>query len=159
MQKNKSWVWVILVGFAIIGLFVWARMSNPNQALVASWNESGISCLVNGHQNLAQHIHPVLHITVDGTPEHLPANVGIVKTCLAEVHTHDETDVIHIETLLPNKHFMLKDFFFVLEKSLEREGYSLAMMVDGKPSTELGEHILADKEVIELRYISSGSGN
>jgi hypothetical protein len=56
------------------------------------------------------HVHAHLAIVSDGQWLALPANVGILSQCNYEMHTHDSTGIIHIET--PNvKTFTLGQFF------------------------------------------------
>ena len=56
------------------------------------------------------HVHAHLAIIKDGQWLALPANVGILSQCNYEMHTHDQTGIIHIET--PTlKTFTLGQFF------------------------------------------------
>jgi hypothetical protein len=56
------------------------------------------------------HVHAHLAIIKDGQWLAMPANVGILSQCNYEMHTHDQTGIIHIET--PTlKTFTLGQFF------------------------------------------------
>jgi len=56
------------------------------------------------------HVHAHLAIIKDGQWLALPANVGILSQCNYEMHTHDQTGIIHMET--PTfKTFTLGQFF------------------------------------------------
>jgi hypothetical protein len=48
----------------------------------------------------ALHIHEHLSITVDGTPEQVPALLGIDEAAqrISPIHTHDTTGIIHVES-------------------------------------------------------------
>ncbi len=139
----------------LIILFAWPRLSNSNKEereKIARWESIGVECLTNGHNNPAQHIHPQLQILVDGQKRIIPKDIGVVKSCMAEVHTHDDTGEIHIESIYAGKQFTLQQFMDVWEENLETEGYTLEMIVDGLPSTELGNLILTDKQQVILNY-------
>ncbi|WP_204117407.1 hypothetical protein [Paraburkholderia sp. C35] len=63
------------------------------------------------------HVHAHLAIVSDGQWLALPANVGILSQCNYEMHTHDSTGIIHIET--PNvKTFTLGQFFDIWGQTL-----------------------------------------
>ena len=152
MSKNKSAVVIVIVVIIVLViLFAWPRFSDPTRAQVKAWEEADVNCLPS-HQNASLHIHPVLQILVDGTPETIPANVGIVRSCMAEVHTHDATGTIHVESILAGKEFTLNQLFTVWDKTLERPGFALEMTVDDTPSEELGNLILRDRQQIILKY-------
>ncbi len=135
----------------LIALFAWPKINNPNKGLLARLESAGLGCL-NGHSNALQHFHPRLIITIDGSAEAIPANFGISSGCMGEIHTHDATGTLHVETLFADKAVYLKDFFTVWDKTIERDGYAVSMTVDGKPSYELGNLLLKDKQQIVLEY-------
>ncbi len=152
MKQNRR---AFIVGGLIIAilaiLFAWPRGNDSDKGFLAQLKSAGIECL-SSHSNVLQHFHPQLSITVDGASELIPANVGIVGNCMSEIHTHDATGIVHVETLSAHKTVYLKDFFIVWGKTIEREGYSVAMMVEGQPSGELGNLLLKDKQQILLEY-------
>lgn len=141
---------LVLVGLALIisGSFQKKAATPPGLA----YRDSGILCLPNGHTNLAQHIHQMFSVVVDGVAEVIPANLGIEGTCMAEVHTHDTTGKIHVETVDPNTNHTLADFFRVWNQPIERPGYSLVATINGKAVPDPGSHILADDDVISFSY-------
>ena len=153
MSKNK--VRTLTVGIVIvilIALFMLPRWSDKTRAQVAVWDDAGVGCLPS-HQNANLHIHPLLTITVDERSEGIPANVGIVRSCMAETHTHDAGGTVHIESVVAGKTFTLGQFFTIWGKSLEREGYDLMMAVDGVPSAEFGNAVMKDGQTMELAYV------
>ena len=133
-------------------LFALPNLNNPDKKTILAWNSQGVECL-DAHANATLHFHPALRIFVDGVEEIISANVGSVNRCMSEVHTHDATGTIHIESINDFKPFHLKDFFVVYEQPIEREGYMLKMMVDGKDSLEFGSLLLRDKQKIVLEYV------
>ncbi|HYD93408.1 MAG TPA: hypothetical protein VEB18_03090 [Candidatus Paceibacterota bacterium] len=143
----------LIIGGAIViiaGLLILGRFTSKEAA--GNWGNTDIQCLAQGHQNLAQHIHPNLFITVDGQPEPLPLNLGINESCMAEVHTHEEENRIHIESVTP-KTFTLNDFFSVWGKGIEREGYTLNVLSDGDTVEDPANLELRDGQRIELNYL------
>jgi hypothetical protein len=153
MNKNKSgWVIGAIVVVLLIALFILSRFTNPKSVLAKQWNEAGIECINEATARLQTHIHPLLRISVDGVNELVPAELGIIPNCTAELHTHDGNGTIHLESTRPNASFMLKDFFTVWGKTIDREGYDLMMIVDGTPNMELGELVMKDHQEIQLSY-------
>ncbi|TXC84822.1 hypothetical protein FRZ40_20315 [Paraburkholderia azotifigens] len=65
------------------------------------------------------HVHAHLAIINNGQWLALPKNVGILSQCNYEMHTHDQTGIIHIET--PSvKNFTLGQFFDIWGQTLSR---------------------------------------
>lgn len=144
-------------GLAVLTLAVVLAVfgtKSAQQNTVVSETGTAIPCLPNGHQQVAQHIHPHLSIIVDGEPETIPANLGIEGACMREVHTHDETGAIHIETALPNKSYALSDFFAIWGQDLEREGYDMIVTQDGEVVESPAGLVLVDHAEIVMEYTS-----
>ncbi|HEU5156469.1 MAG TPA: hypothetical protein VFU43_05690 [Streptosporangiaceae bacterium] len=61
----------------------------------------------------ALHIHAHLDVFVNGKEVPVPANLGISRSGneLAELHTHDDTGVLHIESPSKDKRFTLGEVF------------------------------------------------
>jgi hypothetical protein len=61
---------------------------------------------------LAEHIHPLLTINIDGQNVPIPAGIGIGPDGNLPIHTHDSSGIIHVESTkkLP---FRLQDFFTI----------------------------------------------
>ncbi len=155
MKDLKPILPVLGVVAIIIALFVWGVMSQKNPPVVYVPG-TDVACLPHGHQNLASHIHPVMTITVDGVAETLPANIGITNDCMAEVHTHDATGTIHVETITKDRLevLTLADFFAVWGKPLVREGYTVTLMVDGATIIDPEMIRFKDGQKISLSYVS-----
>lgn len=148
---------VVFGGVAVVLgglLFMTGSMSSSESlTLVPGTN---VACLPNGHQALAVHIHPTLTVTVDGVPETIPANIGVSSTCMAELHTHDATGVIHVETARAERLGALSfaDFFAVWGMPVEREGYTLSISVNGTSVSSVDEVPLVDGARVEFSYTS-----
>lgn len=142
----------LLVSVGLISLFIWGNKSRE-QSLVM-YQDTDVACLTFGHTNLAEHIHPILQITVDGQMEEIPANIGITEDCMAEVHTHDKTGTLHLESFLPGRisEFDLTDFYAVWGQDIEREGYNYEILVDGQKVDGPEDVVFIDQSLIELKY-------
>jgi hypothetical protein len=90
-----------------------AWVAPPNRATV-----SGVGCLAN--ENF--HQHSLVSIYRDGVRLGLPDNIGRGGCASAyELHTHDTTGVVHIETDVPKK-FTLGQFFALWKQPLGANG-------------------------------------
>ncbi|MEM5438805.1 hypothetical protein [Paraburkholderia diazotrophica] len=90
----------------LIGAPNWPSGSTPTGGTGSPVD--GIVCGVGMSE--AYHVHAHLAIVRDGQGLALPAQIGIPSPCNYEMHTHDSTGIIHIET--PNvKSFTLGQFF------------------------------------------------
>lgn len=78
---------------------------------------SGIGCL----NTIRYHVHALLSIYKDGMRQGLPDNVGRGTACTYELHTHDVTGVLHIESDVPRQ-FTLGQFFALWRQPLAAAG-------------------------------------
>jgi len=154
-MQVKGTVVTIIITVMIIGLLVWGA-SLRGDASMRMFPGTSVACLPNGHQQLAIHIHPRLSITVDGEAEVIPANVGIVGNCMSEIHTHDTSGELHVETATMERFEIIqfKHFFDVWGQDVEREGYDLQILVNGEPVDSVDDVPLRDRDVIEMIYTS-----
>lgn len=150
MKTNTKIVIAVIVVLIVVLLF-WGK-KNQN-ASISFWNETGIECLTNGHVNLGQHIHPTIKIFIDEAEVPVPANIGVTSTCMAEVHTHDEAGVIHIESVDAGKGFGIQDFFTVWGEDFEKEGYERVVTVNGE-EVDPWEYRMKDLDEIVVSYIT-----
>lgn len=140
---------------AAIGLLWWGGSASQSEA--GTWQGTDVACLPGGHANAAMHWHSDLRIFVDGEPVMIPANTGINATCMAEVHTHDTSGELHVESVDAGAELTVSDFFSVWGQPLERDGFSLEAMVNNEPVENIGDYVIRDGEVITLRYWSQTS--
>lgn len=154
-NKFKNWMYGIGVVVVLGGLFAWPIINDDSKALVKAWDEVDVDCLSGGHQVAQLHIHPQIRITVDGSPESIPDDMGSVRACtMAEIHTHDSSGTLHVESTLSSKEFNLGQFLVVYGEPLEREGYNLEVRVNGEASEASADLVFEDRQVIELIYTS-----
>lgn len=103
------------------------------------------------HTSIDMHYHPFLKIMVDGVEEKIPADIGVSDACMSPVHTHDDTGKLHVE-YTRKAPFTLGDFYAVWGKSIVRDGYTMAMTVNGQASTEGDALVLKDADQIVVTY-------
>lgn len=95
---------------------------------------------LGGHSGLTEHFHAHFDIFVNGKKVKIPALVGINPGAgyLTELHTHDDTGVIHVEAQ-KSRDFSVGQFFAEWAVYLNAHsigGYKgLKWYVDGKPQT------------------------
>ncbi len=109
----------------------------------------------------AMHIHADLQIFVHGTPETVPADIGLAPGVESPLHTHDSTGVVHIESAT-TRTFTLGELFDVWGVRLTTSclgGYcddgqnALRAYVNGRAVSGTPRSIrLEDHEVIVLTY-------
>lgn len=144
---------IIVVALALGGLLAWSS-SFQATSRTSFFNDTDVACLPNGHQQLALHVHPFISIFVDGVQEPIPANIGINSACMSEMHTHDPSGEIHVETVSRERFDQLSfaDFFKVWNQPIDRDGYTMDIIVDGNPVDSLEQVPIRDGERVEIRY-------
>jgi hypothetical protein len=150
MKKHKTKIIWGAVIVALLGLMYWGGGASS----AATWEETDVSCIPGGHQNLAYHIHADLLVSVDGEGQTIPTNTGISSSCMAEVHTHNQTGYIHAESVDRDSIQTLGDFFAVWGEQTEREGYEAVVMVNGEESSF--EYQFRDGDDIQVSFNSEG---
>ncbi len=103
------------------------------------------------------HYHVHIKLVIDGHDVPVPAQIGLDSSTgvFSEVHTHDDTGVIHIESGDTSFRANLYDVFDVWGVYLSPScvgGYcgGLKMWVNGKPSTAFGDLVLQSHMAITL---------
>jgi hypothetical protein len=114
------------------------------------------------------HIHPHLNITDNGKRLTVPAQIGIDPSLwkdhsldkngmqamsdgmsgMAPLHTHDNSGIIHVESSV-KRNYTLGEFLNIWG-GLDLNGKTVKMTVDGKPVSDFRNHILKDREQINL---------
>lgn len=85
---------------------------NDGPALKPRLKAIGLDALPK--EALKYHIHQRMAVLVNGRGQYLPAGIGIDanRKFITELHTHDESGIIHVEAPAPHK-FTLGTFFDV----------------------------------------------
>ena len=82
------------------------------------FGDTSIGCA--SREQTAYHIHTHLALLIEGQQMPVPANLGIVKDCIAFVHTHNESGIIHVEAPAEQR-YLLGDLFAVWGQPLSAE--------------------------------------
>jgi hypothetical protein len=152
MNKTIIFYFVGILVLLLGGVF----LMQPKESTVSgqTTDKSPREQCVEHAPSLSMHIHPELEIYVDDEKQVIPENVGIKENCMMALHTHDETGKIHVE--FPQvRDFTLGDFMANWGQPITRDGYNMAMTVDGVENTEGENLILKDLQKIALRYTKS----
>lgn len=113
----------------LVGLV--AAVAFFSEHTVAAWGNTTIPCIQEDHEEEYTYQATVtLRVVSDDTLEMVPSNIGVTAGCTAEIHTHDASGIVHIESL-QDRGYTLGDFFAVWGKPLSRDQYSVTVSVDG----------------------------
>lgn len=115
----------------------WSVPQNPSAGI----ESAGLS--VSPMTSSGAHFHPHLDILVDGKAVPVPANIGIDATtgAMSELHTHDTSGVVHIESPAKDDRYTLGQLFVEWDVRLDRTHLgglvssgerTIAAYVDGK---------------------------
>lgn len=103
------------------------------------------------------HYHVHIQMTVDGHDVPIPAQIGLdaATGTFSEVHTHDDTGVVHIESGNTAFRATLSDVFdmwgvYFSPKCIGGYCGGVQMWVNGKPSTAFGDLVLQSHMAITL---------
>ena len=161
MAKNKTKQKVFVIFTAIIttvslagltGVFTGAPQPGGNTSQANSSNNQpqyDIPCSTS--ENF--HTRSRLTIIVDGKELPLPANIGVDQECTREIHTHNEDGIIHIESAV-DRGYTFADFLNVLGITLDQQGYTAKLTVNGAFNDNDPNFKLEDGQEIILEYIT-----
>lgn len=163
----KSKIWLIVIGIAVIGTvgFIGYALSRPDTSpgQPQDQNKQSKSSGPNVVSENGLHYHPQLTIYVNGEKVTIPTNIGLSEAKHKSPHTHDEKGELHWENegkvtkvdLKLGKLFENWGKKFTSTQLLDKadpSGSKITMTVNGQPNTEFGDHLVADKEQIEIKY-------
>lgn len=149
---------VVLVSAIAFGVIMFMRPAEGKDYADKTTREIALTCTTD--MATEYHIHPILHIFVNGEQIGIPANVGITPTCMTSLHTHTPDGVLHVEAPVA-RDFSLGDFFAVWQKpfsstelmgNVENETHEVTVTVNGEAVDTFENTILKDADRIELRY-------
>jgi hypothetical protein len=95
-------------------------------------------------EGTAKHFHAHLDVIVNGKPVKVPGDIGVspAQQAMSELHTHDDSGMLHIEAPTTNKRYTLGQVFDEWQVKLSTAGIgglradsrnTLVAYVDGKP--------------------------
>lgn len=115
----------------------WPAPSDPSAGIKAA----GLSV---PRTESGAHFHPHVDIRVNGKAVPVAANIGVGTTAMSELHTHDTTGILHVESEAKNERYVLGQLFTEWGVRLTKNqlgsltsgnGRTLAAYVDGKRYT------------------------
>lgn len=111
-----------------------------------------------GHKEGNVHYHATLSIYYLGEEMKIPPGIGLEGDCIHPVHTHDETNLIHVD--YPSQYpFTVGDFFktwgYIFNKRQFAnirtfDGYRIRMEVNGRKEKALDKYVIGDKDKISI---------
>ena len=150
--KKILFLSVILILLLGVSLFLW-KTRTINEGPITQ------QCVRHGPKGI--HIHPHLEILIDGIPQKIPADIGVISiSCMRPIHTHDDSGILHIESKMIQD-FTLGDFFAIWNKTIHKSCIfeyctgqgTLRMYVNGQENNEFENYIMRDKDEIKIEYI------
>lgn len=113
-QRRRAAAAAAIVALLAAG-WMWSSSVRSGARRAHEWP---FPCL--GVEGLAQHIHPLIRIVIEGQTITIPAAIGIADpvfvrgvassgSCFEPIHTHDASGVVHIETPSPTQQYTLAD--------------------------------------------------
>jgi hypothetical protein len=146
---------------------VLAGVQIANAAALPTWQARPVDLISStlfpfDHDNLAKHIHSYWNIFINGQLQQIPANTGITpdNTQFHEMHTHDRSGTIHMESKdNPTQQFFVHDFFdvwgqdFTPTRLLDYRvdpAHPIMMLVNGVPNSDMGNYEIQDMDHIDF---------
>lgn len=155
-KKAKNWfIFILILGFLAVGIYFMVSSSSLDCSAPA------IETNIGGHQNLQQHIHSDLIITIHGEKQVIPANIGIGANLMRPTHTHDSTGKIHIEGPCASREYTLGEFFDVWGERFDNscifencvdENSDLKMYVNDQENLDYNNYKMKDGDKIVIEY-------
>jgi hypothetical protein len=103
--------------------------------------------------SVVTHFHPHLTIMIGNKQQTIPTGIGVLgDKGVLPIHTHDSSGILHVETIVPNMTFRLKDFFAIWGQTFTSTDilghqadahHKIVMTVNGVPSKAFGNLILS----------------
>lgn len=130
------------------GLPPWKVPADPTDGI----KRAGLDA--SAAEGAANHFHSHLDIFVDGKAVGVPADIGINTSTgsLSELHTHDASGELHIESHSPNKRYVLGQLFDEWNVKLDATNLG-GLTVDGTKTLTAyvdGKKVSGDPAEIEL---------
>ena len=154
--------WLCVISFSIAGVIIWGVMASEksNEARNETKTSRDIALTCTTDMATRFHIHPQLKITINGSDQTIPANIGIKSFCMNSIHTHDTTGVLHVESPV-KKDFALGDFFAVWDKEFNQnkildyktdDTHIITVSVNGKLVDTYENTVVNDKDQLVISY-------
>jgi hypothetical protein len=108
---------------------------------------------VSNMEGTANHFHTHLDVIVDGKPVPVPANIGVTQGSMVELHTHDASGVLHVESPKPKERYILGQLFREWQVRLDPNAIG-GLKADGTNTLRAyvnGKRVSGDPAAIELK--------
>ena len=158
MKKTATLWWILGFAILVVGLFAWSNAAAKHKNSSQTNREVALTCTTDMATQF--HIHPILKIIANGREQTVPANLGILPSCMKSLHTHDTSGVIHVEA--PEKRdFTLADFFAVWKQPFSKDEvlsykvdatHKIRVSVNGAEVRTYENTILRDRDQIVITY-------
>jgi len=133
--------------------------SNPKGSeLLANMKAAGLDSL--SEEGTLQHTHQHLDLIINGESIAIPANIGIDSDFISPIHTHDEPNILHVES--PKvKDFTLGQFFTEWGITFNEQcvgnycagmGSKIFVAINGDPVDNPVSYVLKERDEIEIWY-------
>jgi hypothetical protein len=124
-----------------------------------------VDSLTCGAMDETYHVHPHLTMIKDGTTLVLPQFIGITSSCYYNLHTHDQSGVMHVETPAYTRRFTLGNFFDVWGEPLSATnvagitGEPIAVYIDDGGNIRQWQGDIRDIDLFSERSITIQIGS
>jgi hypothetical protein len=128
-RRKKKYMMIVIpvvIAVAAVGA-AGAILYQPPQVLAIS----GVEC--HSREVTTYHVHSHLDVFVDGQKREVPANLGILSSCLFWLHTHDPDGIIHVEAP-SQRQFTLGQLIDIWNQT-HTDSKAFFASVSGKPVT------------------------
>ncbi len=158
-MKNKTWIYISIIVLITTALFIWDKTRHkepPVDISTKTSREVALTCTTDMATEF--HIHPELHIFVDGEEIKVPNETGIRPDCMYSIHTHKDWPKLHVEAPV-QKDFTLGDFFAVWDKDFSAtkllentvsESTEILVTVNGAQVDTYENTVMHDKDEIVI---------
>ena len=117
-RRRATWPISINAVFVVVGVLIVVFLGAPPvlrwlsrpESTASAATRAGVGC--SSMEEVAYHVHAHLALFIEGQPRPVPANLGISRSCIAWLHTHDTSGILHIEA--PGPHTYPLGAFFEL---------------------------------------------
>jgi len=161
-MKPKFVALVIALFVVLFGSLIWssnkAKQGKVTAEVALSSRDAALLCTSDAQT--IYHIHPALHIVINGVNEPIPAGIGLTPTCMRSIHTHEADNVLHVESPV-EKQFTLGDFFAVWGKDFSKDKImdttttpttEIVVTVNGTKVDTFENTVLKDLDQIVISY-------
>jgi hypothetical protein len=126
--------------------------------LKANMKVAGLDVL--SQEGTVMHIHQHLDLLINGQVVKIPADIGIGTDFISPIHTHDEENILHVESPVV-KNFTLGQFFRewginftdqCIGSNCVGNGKKIFIAINGAPVLDAVNYVLKEHDEIEIWY-------